>query len=322
MDHQISINRLELADCITTVFGTSYDINSIRQMQGGAQKTVYQLSCKNGFSFILYVWDLQNNYFQEEREQENPIGQYPDGPLFNDNIRCLRQLGVRTPELYYYHQAKRGHSPDFAFVELISGREATDYENADRRTQDQIFQPLSEMLEKMHTHIRVNFGTITGGKPPQTSCHKMMMDNAMNQLAYAAQHLPEIRLHRDKLLDALETHYLSIQPREQYGFIHGELGPNHVLVNERLEPVLIDVDGAMFFDVEHEHSFMEFRFANYDRYFKRGGLDLARMLFYKLHHHISYTAGGLKLLHRGYPDHQAAKSIADYNCREALRFIK
>jgi hypothetical protein len=46
------------------------------------------------------------------------------------------------------------------------------------------------------------------------------------------------------------------------GFIHGELGPDHILVNESLTPFLIDIEWAMFFDIEHEHSFLELRFGD------------------------------------------------------------
>ena len=48
-----------------------------------------------------------------------------------------------------------------------------------------------------------------------------------------------------------------IDSRKRYGFIHGELGPDHVLVTDRLEPYLIDIEGAQFFDIEHEHTFLE-----------------------------------------------------------------
>ena len=31
--------------------------------------------------------------------------------------------------------------------------------------------------------------------------------------------------------------------------IHGELGPDHVLIDERGHPVIIDIEGVMFFDL-------------------------------------------------------------------------
>lgn len=38
--------------------------------------------------------------------------------------------------------------------------------------------------------------------------------------------------------------------REAYGLVHGELGPDHVLVTPAGEAVVIDFEGLTYFDVE------------------------------------------------------------------------
>ncbi|WP_438267919.1 hypothetical protein [Kitasatospora purpeofusca] len=53
--------------------------------------------------------------------------------------------------------------------------------------------------------------------------------------------------------------------------MHGELGPDHVLVDAAGEPVLIDIEGLMHFDVEWEHVFLRIRFG--DQYPSLGGAD-------------------------------------------------
>jgi hypothetical protein len=148
------------------------------------------------------------------------------------------------------------------------------------------------------------------------------MKNAKRELAYASQHIGSIGANQSKLLDIMYELESRIEPRSRYGFIHGELGPDHVLINANLEPYLIDIEGAGFFDIEHEHSFLEFRFGDFYRYLMKDTLDPHRMLFYRFHHHIGLTAGGLQLIHRGYPDQQFAKGIADHHSRCALRFIE
>ena len=55
--------------------------------------------------------------------------------------------------------------------------------------------------------------------------------------------------------------------------LYMELGPDHVLINDKLEPYLIDIEGTEFFDIEHEHSFLQFRFGDYYRYLKNDTLD-------------------------------------------------
>lgn len=148
------------------------------------------------------------------------------------------------------------------------------------------------------------------------------MQNAIIQLSYASEYIDVIRRNQGKLLDMLYNLESKIEPRSRYGYIHGELGPNHVLVTDQLEPCLIDIEGAGFYDIEHEHSFMEFRFGDFYRYLKNDNLDVNRKLFYQYHHHLSLISAGLKLVHRGYPDQQTAKGITDYHTRRALQFIE
>ncbi|MEV1166956.1 phosphotransferase [Nonomuraea sp. NPDC049784] len=58
---------------------------------------------------------------------------------------------------------------------------------------------------------------------------------------------------REGFESALREMAARVEPRGDHGLIHGELGPDHVLVDERDTPVLIDIEGTMFFDVEWEH---------------------------------------------------------------------
>ncbi|WP_340004753.1 hypothetical protein MHH52_23755 [Paenibacillus sp. FSL K6-0276] len=171
----------------------------------------------------------------------------------------------------------------------------------------------------MHTNERHIFGKANNNEIRTEQCHLLHMEN---ELAYASQHMEKIGSNQSKLLDKLYELESRIQPRKQYGFIHGEMGPDHVLVNDKLEPFLIDIEGAMFFDIEHEHIFLEMRFGDFYRYLKNDTLDSDRLLFYQFHHHISLTSAGLKLMHRGFPDQQFAKGLADYQSERALRFIE
>ncbi|WMT40946.1 hypothetical protein RE628_28400 [Paenibacillus sp. D2_2] len=131
----------------------------------------------------------------------------------------------------------------------------------------------------------------------------------------------EFRKHHDKFIQVIEALAAKIGARSCYSFIHAELGPNHVLVDNQLRPWLIDIEGALFFDPEYEHSFMEFRFDNYRRYLKNTQLDPHRMAFYKLYHHISYSAGPHRLLQREYPDAELVKQIMSFNTQSAFRIL-
>ena len=65
----------------------------------------------------------------------------------------------------------------------------------------------------------------------------------------------------------------AIRPRSDYRLIHGELGPDHVLVDGRGRPVIIDIEGLMYFDVEWEHVFVRLRFQEDYRFLHRDGVD-------------------------------------------------
>ncbi|MFU1795567.1 phosphotransferase family protein [Paenibacillus azoreducens] len=306
-----------------SVFGTGYIIASVSKMHGGAQKVVCKIDCSNGFSCVLYVWDLTMSYFQEETANKDVSEISYGSDLFELNNKYLTENGIRTPFLYDLNKEKERYPFDYALVEFIDGQKAEAYfHHSDSRIQDKVFQRLGEMLTGMHADKRQIYGKQNQIRANTVNCHLLQLENAKPQLSYASRHMDCIRVNQSKLFDILHELESRIKPRTQYGFIHGELGPDHVLVNDKLETFLIDIEGAMFFDIEYEHSFMKLRFGDFYRYLENDTLDPDRMLFYRFHHHISLTSGGLKLLHRGFPNQSFAKELAEYHSECALRFIE
>lgn len=323
MEYTCHLAQPDLQEYVRKVFGTGYLVVNVSKMHGGAQKVVYKIDCSNGFSCVLYVWDLTMNYFQEEIANQDVNEQSYGSDLFELNNRFLTQHRIQTAALYDLNKERKRYPFDYALVEYIAGHKAEVYFNhSDSRVKDKLFERLGDMLTGMHAIESHIYGKPGLSEINTESCHLLQMKNAKLQLAYASQYINSIGVNQSKLLDTLYKLESRIEPRSRYGFIHGELGPDHVLVNEGLEPYLIDIEGASFFDIEHEHSFLEFRFGDHYRYLKNDTLDPNRMLFYQFHHHISITSGGLKLLHRGFPDQQFAKDIADHHSKCALRFIE
>lgn len=323
MEFNCHLDQTDSQEYMRKIFGTGYSVASVSRMHGGAQKVVYKIDCSNGFSSVLYVWDLTMNYFQEEQTSEDINDLSYGSNLFEINNKYLTEQGIRTPALYDLNKERNRYPFDYALVEYVEGQKAEDYfHHSDPRVQDKLFQRLGNMLAGMHANERHIYGKLNQMENKPQPCHLLQMENAKIQLSYASQHIDCIRANQSKLLDKLYKLESRIEPRNRYGFIHGELGPDHVLVNNNLEPYLIDIEGAAFFDIEHEHSFLEFRFEDYYRYLKNDNLDPNRMLFYRFHHHISLISGGLKLLHRGFPDRQFAQDLVNYHSRCALKFIE
>lgn len=314
----------KLGDWTERIFGTGYHPEEANQMHGGAQKAVYTVRCSNGFRFVLYVWDVRMNYFREELEQKEAaeaMSGYGGEPFRTVN-EFMEKLQVRTPKLYHFESGATTGDADFAFVEYVEGREASDFFQADTKIQDRIFEPLADMLNRLHRQTRTHWGKLHEPLTQSPSgCHLPMLAQARRELEYLAENVPVFRNHHDRFVEVIQGLAAKIQPRPSYGFIHAELGPNHVLVDRELRPWLIDIEGALFFDPEYEHSFMEFRFDNYDRYLRTGGLDPDRMAFYKLYHHISYSDAAHRLLQRGFPDAETVKEIMEFNTQSALHFI-
>ncbi len=322
MDFICHLDQIDLEDYVKKVFGNSYSIENVTKMQGGAQKVVYKIDCKNDFSCIMYVWDISKNYFKEEIQKEAIHSRSYGGDLFQTNNKFFKEKGIPTPTLYNMNTERYRYPFDYALVEYIDGQKSDFYFNkADVRITSEIFRKIGNIVLEMHSYVRGTYGKVNQIGNRKGKCHEMQIKNAKSDLIYISQHLDDIQVNHSQLLDKLYELEQIIEPRDQYGFIHGELGPDHILINKNLEPYFIDIEGAEFFDIEHEHSFLEFRFGKYYQYLKHDNLDPNRMLFYRFHHHISLTAGFLKLLHRGFPNQQLAIDVINHHSRKALSFI-
>ncbi|SES45991.1 Phosphotransferase enzyme family protein [Streptomyces sp. yr375] len=115
----------------------------------------------------------------------------------------------------------------------------------------------------------------------------------------------------------------AVRPRPRHTLVHGELGPDHVLLTLDGEPVLIDIEGLMYFDVEHEHAFLALRFGTwYDRLRAPGlELDEDRLAFYRLALHLSLVAGPLRLLDGDFPRPGPLRDIAESNLLRVLGIL-
>ncbi|MFD3883983.1 hypothetical protein [Streptomyces microflavus] len=51
----------------------------------------------------------------------------------------------------------------------------------------------------------------------------------------------------------------AVESRAEYAVGHSELGPDHVLVDEGGNPVVIDIAGLMYFIFEREHVSLRIR---------------------------------------------------------------
>ncbi|GAA5200127.1 hypothetical protein GCM10023322_77300 [Rugosimonospora acidiphila] len=125
---------------------------------------------------------------------------------------------------------------------------------------------LGDSLRRMHTTIGPGYGKLTllaSGRAPQTRRpEEIIVGRAMGRLDEVARRDARIAAVRHRIARHVRDLAAAVTPRATHGLVHGELGPDHVLVTPAGEPVIIDIEGLTYFDVEWEHAFLRMRFGD------------------------------------------------------------
>ena len=147
-----------------------------------------------------------------------------------------------------------------------------------------------------------------------------MCGGPLAEVAEVAARDPRAAAGADGLVDTMHTLADQVRPRARIGLIHGELGPDHVLIDPDGVPILIDIEGLMYFDIEWEHVFVRMRFGDDYARLRRDDLDEARMSLYQLAMHVDLVAGPLRIAQSDHPERQWFLDLADYHLHKALAF--
>jgi Phosphotransferase enzyme family len=245
--------------------------------------------------------------------------------LFEAAHRHLEGLGIRTPAIRLADQSRSYYPADVAVVEDVPGENLETLLRQDPRGARATMSHLADALAEMERHRDPRFGKVDlldkGGASDGSSCEQVVFDRALGDLSEAASRDARITHSRVDLENVLRALAAAVSPRSQHGLIHGELGPDHVLVDRDGQPVLIDIEGLMFFDVEWEHAFLRLRFGEHYQSLARSDLDEQRLTFYMLALRLSLVAGPLRLLDGDFPDRDFMMGIAEYNLEQALAFL-
>jgi Phosphotransferase enzyme family len=291
---------------------------------------VYRLTLDDHSTAIVYIWDDAENYWPITQSDGSENHADPFSPasgieLFAAAHRHLDSLGIRTPRIRLADQSRSLYPADVAVVEDVPGENLETRLHHDPRGVRTTMALLAEALRAMHRHQDPRFGKVAlldkGGVSDGSSCEQVVLDRALGDLSEAAARDIRITRTRDDLENVLRALAAAVSPRSEHGLIHGELGPDHVLVDRDGQPVLIDIEGLMFFDVEWEHAFLRLRFGEHYVSLERTGLDGDRLTFYLLAMRLSLVAGPLRLLDGDFPDRDFMMGIAEYNLQHALAFL-
>jgi len=311
----------DLRDLVAEEFGTDRRLVSLDRLTGGSKKGVYRVGLAGGGTVVAYAWAAAENFWPARGDApDDPLGDASGLDLFRAAYDRLAAAGVRTPRLLH---ATR--DPDLAVVQDVRGGTLEDLLARDPAAAAVPLAALRETLERMRVAAGPRVGAQLAaevgkvGRPDRTgrTCPEIVVDRARRDVAEAAARVPRIAAVRGRLAALLRA---DLPARTGHALVHGELGPDHVLLDDAGEPVLVDIEGVMSFDVEWEHAFLEIRFGDHYPALAVDGLDLDRMRLYRLALHLSLVAGPLRLADGDFPEAAFMREIAEHHTGLALAY--
>jgi hypothetical protein len=315
-----------LSDLVREAFGPGRRLTEISRIREATKNGVLRLAFTDGPGAILYAWDPTENWWPtpDGDPAADPLSDASGAELFEVAHARLVQLGVGTPEVYLLDRSRSRCPYDVALVEEVRGEDLEGLLERDPAAAEPTLAALGEALAVLHAQASPHFGKVAlverGVAPQHRPWHELVVDKSLRHLADAADQVPALQAARDRLEQALHERAAAITPRTSYRLIHGELDPGHVLVGPGGRPLLIDIEGLMFLDVEWEHPFLELRYGEHYRWLRADGLDEARLGLYRLAMHLSLVAGPLRLIATDHPHGNLLRHIIDHNTRAALTF--
>jgi hypothetical protein len=294
----------------------------VKRLAGGSKKGVYRVRMNDGRTVVIYSWDGSENYWPAAGSDPaaDPFADASGAALFRDGYDVLRGLGVPVPQLLAFDDTAADLPFVAAVVEDITGGslEACLARDPDRATA--ALGRLAEALERLHTSRRDDIGKLSY-PVSGLSCQLVSAQRAKRHLDAAAKQLPELAAARPALLGLLERLLEAVPPRRDHRLIHGELGPDHVLLDAADRPYLVDNEGLMYFDLEWEHAFLRLRFREHYGALRVDGLDESRLRLYALCLHLSLVAGPLQLLDGSHPEQDVFADIMRSNLSAVLAYL-
>ena len=320
-----------LAGLVQSAFGADARPRHVSRLRGASKKGVYRVILDGGSTAIVYVWDPREDYWLTAdastvgRADADPFSHASGLDLFCAAHDRLSGLGLRTPRLYLADASRERYPAGAAVIEDVAGPSLEHIIGTRPHRAAPALQELSGMLRALHADTAGTFGKllpVTSGRAAAGgSCAAVVLARALADLAEAAARVPRIADAQARLAGTLHERAARIGPRPGHSLIHGELGPDHVLTDGAGRPVLIDIEGLMYFDPEWEHVFLRLRFGEHYRFLREPGLDPHRLALYRLALHLSLVAGPLRLLDGDFPDREPMLQIVAYNTEQACRDI-
>jgi hypothetical protein len=318
-----------LRPVVRAAFGSGRSLLGAARLAGGSKKGAYRLTMDDDSTALVYAWDDSEDYWQGvlpegADDPADPFSHASGLTLFEAAARRLTSVGVRCPELLFTDGSRTLYPADIAVVEDVPGGSLEALLELDPAAAERPMSVLGNWLAAMAAVQSPSFGKVAfvdaGGTSPVASCEQAVLVRALAQLSDIAGRDKRAAEAQGRLEDVLRSLSAPIGPRTASGLIHGELGPDHVLLDRSGEPVLIDIEGAMYFDVEKEHVWTRMRFGRHYPQLGRGDLDQDRLALYQLCMHLDLVAGPLRIAGTSHPERDWFRGVAEHHLQRALQY--
>nr|WP_240895232.1 phosphotransferase [Kineococcus siccus] len=305
-------------------------VGSVQRLRGGTRKGVFRVTTTTGTSVVLYVWHQDEDRWSTSTDPAADVEPFtPANGMTSLTGACehLTAIDVRVPTVLHAEYRGTDLLADCAVVDDVTGRSLETMLTDDAVSAALVLAELKGFLLRMATTTSNRYGKVAGGRGVEPVAgadtlpfHAVVLQRALRHLAAAADREPRLAAVAERVEATLHHRAAAVQPREgaTYSLTHGELGPDHVLIDATGRPVLIDLEGVMWADVEWEHAFLEMRFHEHYEALRIPGLDEERLQLYRLALHLSLVEGPLRLIDTGFPGADVMAGIAEHHLGRVL----
>jgi len=300
-------------------------LTGFERLAGGSKKGVYRLMLDDASSVVLYAWSAAENYWTDNSsDPRDPFAEASGLDLLEAASLALAEAGARAPALLLVDRSQSIYPADIAIVEDLRGGTLEAMISSDAGAAAAPLRSVGAMLNGMAKYRGPRLGkvaaVVAGSAPQDRNAEQIVLDQGLAHLASVATKVPELGQARERIEGALRERHARVRSRGWYSLIHGELGADHVMLDSDGRPVIIDIEGVMFFDAEWEHEFTRMRFgSSYEALGIDVELDPERMALYELARSLSLVEGPLRILETDFPDREFMRGIVTWHTGKVLR---
>jgi len=319
----------QLAGVVREVFGSDRRIVTVERLPNGTKKGVYRVALDDRSSAIVYVWSPEEDYWEgllpeHADDPASPFAHSSGIDQFKAASRRLESVGARSPRVLFTDRSKTLYPAEVAVAEDVAGPTLEALIEQDSEAAGSALAQLAEMLGGMRRYRGPGFGQVAvvdgGTTAAAATCEQAHRERSLVAIADAVARVPRAARDRGLLEDKLFALYELVEPRSELSVVHGELGPDHVLIGPVGEPVLIDIEGLMYCDVEVEHCWMRMRFGEHYGPLRVEGLDPRRLKYYQYTMHLDLVGGPLRIAEGDFPNREWMLDLADRHLTQALEY--